>query len=262
MYFIMKTLVCLLGQVRFPELTWGPWKKWVLDHLAADLILCGNIDTESKFTENAIHVFKPGPIRDMSLLDHLKGGILGKDSKTSGRMQLSLRTDLWHHLIENNLHDKYDRYIISRTDNLWSGPYPDLDNEHIWCVNAEFHLGLCDRHMTVPQRFLEPALTVSTFEDPEALKQVLIEKLRMGYQFGYYNVLFTIESFIYCRFIERGLERYIGLSPFPMYLADGDGKPRIIEETRGSNEVLTWPYVIAHNHLSENGLFSGRAYKV
>jgi hypothetical protein len=116
--------------------------------------------------------------------------------------------------------------------------------------------------MTVPQRFLEPALTVSTFEDPEALKQVLIEKLRMGYQFGYYNVLFTIESFIYCRFIERGLERYIGLSPFPMYLADGDGKPRIIEETRGSNEVLTWPYVIAHNHLSENGLFSGRAYKV
>ena len=255
----MKTLVCLLGQVRYPDITWEPWKKMVLDHLNADLILCGNVEHDNQFRRRAMHIFTTDAICDLSMFDGLPGLTFGKDSKPAGKMILSFRNDLWNNLVKHNLHEKYDMYIISRSDMLWTGPHPTLDTEHIWCVNGEFHLGLCDRHMVVPRQYLRQVLTVAHIENPTKTFQILHEKYNEGLKYGYAHCLFNLESFLYCRFKERGLLEHLGLSPFPMYLTDPEGKPRVPEELSSDTDTLTWPFTIIHHHLSPRGMFTGRA---
>ena len=50
----MKIVVCVLGQLRHPELTWPGFKKFVLDELGADLITCGPDSYEDNdYTRNA-----------------------------------------------------------------------------------------------------------------------------------------------------------------------------------------------------------------
>lgn len=258
----MRTLVCLLGQARFPELTLEPLKKWVLDPFKADLILCGNIEPNNQFRQIAKYVFSPEDSSDLSLLDRLPGHLgASQGNGNCGRLTLHLRNDLWNSLVKHGLDKEYDVYIISRSDILWKGFHPVLDKDYIWCVNGEFHLGLCDRHMVVPKRFLKDVITIAQIEDPEKTFKIFEEKFREGLEKGYANCLFNLESFIYCRFKERGLLEHTGLSPFPMYLSDAAGKPRIPEELESDTETLTWPYTIIHNHLSKRGMFTGRAQK-
>jgi len=197
----MKTLVCLLGQVRYPDITWEPLKKMVLDHLNADLILCGNVEHDNQFSHFAKYIFSPEDTTNLSLLDNLPGHLgASQGMGNCGRLTLHLRTDLWNNLVKHNLHEKYEMYIISRSDMLWTGPHPILDTDHIWCVNGEFHLGLCDRHMVVPRRYLRQVLTVAHIEDPRITFQILHEKYNEGLKYGYAHCLFNLESFLYCRF--------------------------------------------------------------
>jgi hypothetical protein len=257
----MKTLVCLLGQARYPELTLEPLKKWVLDPLGADLILCGNIEPNNQFRQYAKYVFTPEDDSDLSLLDGIPGHLgLSQGVGNCGRLTLHLRNDLWNDLVKYGLDKEYDSFIISRSDNLWTGPHPILDQNYIWCRNGEFHLGFCDRHMVVPRTFLEAALTIAHFENPVKTFHFLNEKFREGLRDGYAHCLFNLESFIYCRFKERGLLEHVGLSPFPTHLIHSDGKPKYVEELNGDDTILTWPYTIIHNHISpKSDCFSGRA---
>lgn len=256
--------MCLLGQVRFPELTWDPWKKWVLDHLGADLVLCGIIDDiDNPFSKFAKHVFRPGRkgTYDMELFDG--SGILkfgnGRPLSVS-KMAWCFRDDLWAFLVEKGLHNEYDMFIISRTDILWTGPHPVLDENHIWCVNGEFQLGLNDRHMVIPRRFLEPALRIFHIEDLQKTIEVIRQKFIDGHWKGYAHCLLSLEPYIYCRFVERGLIQNVGLCPFPMYLTDAKGEARYKDELEADQATLTWPFTIIHNHISvKNDTFIGRA---
>jgi hypothetical protein len=250
--------------VRFPELTWDPWKKWVLDHLGADLVLCGIIDDiDNPFSKFAKHVFRPGRkgTYDMELFDG--SGILkfgnGRPLSVS-KMAWCFRDDLWAFLVEKGLHNEYDMFIISRTDILWTGPHPVLDENHIWCVNGEFQLGLNDRHMVIPRRFLEPALRIFHIEDLQKTIEVIRQKFIDGHWKGYAHCLLSLEPYIYCRFVERGLIQNVGLCPFPMYLTDAKGEARYKDELEADQATLTWPFTIIHNHISvKNDTFIGRA---
>ena len=258
----MKTLVCLLGQVRFQNVTWEPWRKFVLEHLNADLVLCGNVEAGNHFSNYAKCIFKPEDHSDLSLLDSLPGH-LGRQGGAGncGRLTLHLRTDLWNGLVKTGLIDEYDSFIISRSDILWNDYHPQLDQDHIWCLNGEFHLGLCDRHMVVPRRFLADAILIAKFEDPPKMFRILNEKLEHGFAHGYHHCLFNLESFIYCRFLERGLIEHLGLYPFPMYLCDAEGKSKMPGELDSDKATLTWPFRFIHEHLGTSGFFNGRAVK-
>jgi hypothetical protein len=258
----MKTLVCLLGQVRYQNITWGPWKKFVLDHLDADLVLCGNVEDDNHFSNFATNIFKPEDQSDMSMIDNLPGHLGNNGGNGNcGRLTMHLRIDLWNGLVEKGLVDKYDSFIISRSDILWNDYHPKLDTDHIWCLNGEFHLGLCDRHMVIPRRFLADALLIGKFEDPPKMFKILNEKFKHGCENGYYQCLFNLESFIYCRFIERGLIEHLGLYPFPMYLSDADGKSKMPGELESDKVVLTWPFKFIHEYMSASNFFNGRAVK-
>jgi hypothetical protein len=259
----MRTLVCLLGQARFPEFTLEPWKKWVLDPLKADLILCGNVEPNNQFRQFAKYVFDPEDASDLSLLDGLPGHLgASQGAGNCGRLTLHLRNDLWNNLVKHGLDQEYDSFIISRSDYVWTGPHPILDQNYIWCMNGEFHLGLCDRHMVIPRRFLKDVITIAHFENPEKTIGFLREKYNEGILDGYAHCLFNLESFMYCRFKERGILEHVGLSPFPMHLIYSNGEPKFAEELDADQKTLTWPYTIIHNYISpKSGFFSGRALK-
>jgi hypothetical protein len=242
-------------------MTWPPWKKWVLDHLDADLLLCGGLYSDSEFTQFAKYIINPTEMCDLDAFDSLPGETFGKNAKPVAKILLSWRNELWKYIIGNKLDEKYDMFIISRSDIIWTGPHPILDCEHIWCINGGFHLGLCDRHMAVPRKFLEPVLTIAKIENLENTFKILNEKFREGVAHGYAHCLFNFESFMYCRFKERGLLEHIGLSPFPMYSILSDGTAGIPDELDGDQETITWPFTIIHNYLSPRGLFVGRAQK-
>jgi hypothetical protein len=218
----MKILVCVLGQIRCPELTWGPFKKWVLDELGADLITCGpDAAIDSPFTKMAImNIYSESKVKT----DHINAQIV---------------LDHRNVLMANINPTQWDQIILTRSDHMWYGPHPRLDLEHFWFMNSEFHFGISDRH------------TVVSSEDFEFI--IKIGKVPFG-------SATNIEQFIYYRLNQLGLwGPKIALSPFHMYLTGPDHEWRRPDEKDASKDTITWPFMLVHNEVTCNGMFTGRA---
>jgi len=134
----MKVLVCVLGQLRFPELTWPHFKKYVLDELKADLVTCGpDANAVNDYTRNA-------------KLNILSEAVIPPDAKCNADAVLQHRRNMYDTVPKN-----YDQYILTRGDHMWVGPHPKLHHGVSWFMNCEFHLGISDRHWVFPRAMLE-----------------------------------------------------------------------------------------------------------
>jgi len=225
----MKVLVCVLGQMRMENITWTPFKRNVLDALNADMVTCGpDPDIPGKFQDNSILKLKSDPD-------------VGSESKVPNVCRtLGHRKNLYTGLVESGLIEQYDQFVITRSDLMWYGPHPPLDNNHIWFMNTEFHFGIADRHTVVPRRFLSDILV---FDDPFD-------------SFKYVNM----ESYLLQQYIKKGIwGQDVALSPFPMYLTDEKGQARRPDELLASRVTCFWPFKIIHNELSPSGMYTGRA---
>jgi hypothetical protein len=70
---------------------------------------------------------------------------------------------LWKNLREYGLVDKYDRFVITRSDFIYQLPHPKLellDARHIWVPDGQQHGGVCDRHAVLSPMHLEKYLNV------------------------------------------------------------------------------------------------------
>lgn len=218
----MKVLVCVLGQIRHSNITWEPFKKWVIDELGADLITCGpDANTDNEFTRAASkNIYseskvKPGQINAQVVLDHRNV------------------------LAENIDYKKWDQIVLTRADHMWYGPHPKLDLDHYWFMNSEFHFGVSDRHTVVSS---------DKFPSIINLGKVPFSTVR------------NIEEFLYYRLHQTGIwGPSIALSPFPMYLTGPEGEWRRPDERDASKEIIKWPFLIIHNEVTRNGMFTGRA---
>ncbi len=68
----------------------------------------------------------------------------------SGGILIFLRWFLLKNLFENDLLNKYDRFIITRSDFIYQLPHPlisMLDREYIWFPDSEYYGGFTDRHV-------------------------------------------------------------------------------------------------------------------
>ena len=121
----MKILVCVMGQIRYSELTWANFKKYVLDELGADLATCG-----------------PDSLK---LNEYTRNSILNVDSDLETGVNAER---ILHH--RKRFYEEapkgYDQYIITRSDHMWYGPHPKLSLDYTWFMNSEFHFGISDRH--------------------------------------------------------------------------------------------------------------------
>lgn len=85
------------------------------------------------------------------------GGIKDKDNEHpgSGGILIFYRWFLLKNLIDNDLIDKYDRFIITRSDFIYQLPHPKvelMDENRVWIPDCEHYHGYTDRHAVLSKK--------------------------------------------------------------------------------------------------------------
>jgi hypothetical protein len=164
-------------------LTFPSFKRQVLDELGGDLAVALSIDEkysyENPFWQHAKYRWTSPdfsdcgegfdlaqrwlsqqygcPAPDWRIMLQLKGiwqgGIASPDPQPSKSSILYFsRWLLLHGLQQDNVLDRYDRFVITRSDFVWLCPHPPLsvlDKDAIWFPDGENWGGLTDRHLVV-----------------------------------------------------------------------------------------------------------------
>jgi len=71
---------------------------------------------------------------------------------------------LWKNIKEHGLLDKYDRFVITRSDFIYQLPHPKLEllaPTHIWTPNGQQNGGVCDRHAVLSPMHVESYLNIA-----------------------------------------------------------------------------------------------------
>ena len=244
-----RTLVCVIGQTRAHQLTWTSFKKNVLDELSADLALVihlgNNYDYSNPFWQHATYrwpspeyedwadgfdeaqcwLVPDGPYPDWRKVaavgSHWLGGIKASGQPYMCAALIYFRWLLRHKIYQHGLLDRYDRFIITRSDYLWACPHPPLSvlpRENIWFPDGEYHQGLTDRHMVVsvlsPYRSdLDVALGL--IDDIVCCPDSLLQR------FGGYSD-FNIERYQHFQIKAHGRMDRVRMFPYVMYTVRGD----------------------------------------
>jgi hypothetical protein len=244
----MKTLVCIISQVRNGDLTWPTFKNHVIDALGADLALCigdarprscgrlieGAVADESSayFTE-AKYIWRFEEPDDWSeaydlmssewrMFASIPGGWLGPAKLpvrhgNSGGVVLFFRWFLLQKLIETNILEEYDQIIVTRSDYFWVKDHPVLDLDHAWIPNGELHCGVCDRHIVVPAKMAREFLGLGgTISADQYLPMINFYNNLIANGFRGDWVI-NSESYQWFRFLYDGLEKKLGFFPQKMY---------------------------------------------
>lgn len=219
----MRTVVCILGQLRHTDITWTSFKRHVIDVLKADLVICGpDSEDDNQYTKN-------------SILNIKSIAKIAPEASCNADAIIQHRKNLFKKLPRD-----YDQYILTRSDHMWTDDHPLLDNNHIWFMNCEFHFGISDRHTVIPKKYLSDLTEkLDTFD---------------------HDVFPNIESYLYFKIREQGLWcSKIGLAYFPMFLTDNYGNYRRPDEKFSPKQNFTGMTIkIDHGYLSPNGMYCGR----
>lgn len=184
----MKTLVILIGNSRGTEVAWKSLLNHVLDPLEADLALVfGNNEKTNILYERAKYIKLIDEYDDWStaidyIMDQsniqpfdwkstlirnkisgLWGGIRCDNQMLagSGAIIFILRYFVIQMINEHNLLDKYDRFIVSRSDHYYMfTDYLNYDNELIWIPNGEDCGGITDRHIICSNKHIIDILNI------------------------------------------------------------------------------------------------------
>ena len=244
-----RVLVCLLGLTRAHELTFPSFKRQVLDELNGDLALALTIDEKydyaNPFWQHAKYrwtapIFSDFgkafdlaqcwlcqeynvPTPDWRLMLRIKGlwqgRILSPDPQPSNASVLFFcRWLLLHGLQQDDVLDRYDRFVITRSDFVWSCPHPPLsvlDRGAIWFPNGEHYGGLTDRHLVVSRADVVDCLNL--IEDILLEPNQLYEEMK--YMIGRPAWNNNIEQFLAHHLRRKGLFHKVKMFPYVMYLA-------------------------------------------
>jgi hypothetical protein len=256
-----KVLVCLLASTRAHQLTFPSFKREVLDELNADLALALLIDEtydyanrfwqHAKFRWTAPIYTDYGeafdlaqrwlcqqyniPAPDWRQMLRLKGiwqgGIRSPDLQPSSSAILPFcRWLLLNGLQQDKLLDRYDRFVITRSDFVWLCPHPPLsilDRDAIWVPDGEDYGGLNDRHLVSSR--VDIVNCLNTIEDIllhpiqfyEEMNQ-LSEKMKPPHGWNDEQFLahgWNNEQFLAHHFRRKGLLHKVKRFPYVMYSA-------------------------------------------
>lgn len=164
----------------------------------------------------------------LNLGNNLFGGvIISKDdiSKNNGGacgILIYFRHFLMKKLIENNLIDLYDRFIITRSDFMYNLPHPKLEllnPEYIWIPDDEHFGGYTDRHVILSKSNIISYLNI--FENIVIKSNTYYNNLNNFFKFG------NIEELIKFNLIQNNVNHLVKHFPYVMYAIRGikiDGK--------------------------------------
>jgi hypothetical protein len=116
--------------------------------------------------KNVITYKKPLYWREfLKIKDQFLGGIKDENNQHHGSAGILIffRWFLLKNIIDNDLINKYDRFIITRSDFLYRLPHPkvELMNEkYIWIPDCEHYGGYTDRHVVLSKNNIESYLNI------------------------------------------------------------------------------------------------------
>jgi hypothetical protein len=192
-----KTLVCILSETRAHELTYENFEKNVLKQNNADLAVCigvkSNYNYNNPFYKNAKYRFCYTEPDDFALAfdyanqiilsenpsvtnpfqwrkflkvkDQFLGGIKDRYDQHPGSAGILIffRWFLLHNLQKEGLIDKYDFFIITRSDFIYKLPHPStklLFDDFIYIPDGENYGGVTDRHVILPKKYVVDYLNI------------------------------------------------------------------------------------------------------
>ena len=101
----------------------------------------------------------------LKIKEQFLGGIKDKHNQHPGSAGILIffRWFLLKNLIDNDLINKYDRFVITRSDFIYQLPHPKLEimNENcIWIPDEEHYYGYTDRHVVLSKNNIESYLNI------------------------------------------------------------------------------------------------------
>ena len=154
----------------------------------------------------------------LKVKDQFLGGIKDKYNQHPGSAGILIffRWFLLKNLIDNDLLDKYDRIIITRSDFLYQLPHPKMelmDENMIWIPNGEHYGGYTDRHVVLSKNTIEPYLNILNnmvlrsndyFMNMKNYKDWNLERL-IKFHLKQNNVLHLVKEFPYVMYSVRNI---------------------------------------------------------
>jgi len=239
----MKTLTIVLCETRESELTFDLFKKNLLEVLQSDLALCVAINkrenVENPFYKNAKYVWTYEEPEDwgeafdyaqqingysgnwrklLKIKDQWLGGVKGKDEHPgSASIVLFFRWFLKESLLNSKVLNKYDRFIVTRSDFMHRIPHIPLDylkKDKIWIPYGEDYGGYTDRHFVAHRDLVIKVLSVTDdiMYNPDKLYS------KMSY-FSRWNP----ERFTKFQFKQMNIKSIIRRYPYTMYAVRSKG---------------------------------------
>ena len=232
-----SVLVIVLAETREHEHTFELFRQNVLDQLGADLCLCvadnEREDPNNPFYREARYVWRYPEQDDWGdAFDDAQrqsgydapwrcllgtggqwlGGVRGEPRQPgSAGILLFFRWFLKERLLATGAIDRYDRFIVTRSDFVHRVPHPPLrvlDRQRIWIPLGEDYGGYTDRHIVANR---EDILRVLGIVDP-----MLAEPGRLAAELGP-SAKWNLERFIKFSFARQGLTGRVGRYPYTMY---------------------------------------------
>ena len=243
-----RVLVIVFPETRAFSLTYDLFQKNVLDVLNADLCLCVKND-DQKEKDNGFYRAAKYKFICQEPVDWSNPNSWGEafdfaqrveGCKTSWRHLLSIE-ELWlcamrdgvltpnspiimlffrwylkRNLLEEKLIDKYDWFVITRSDFIYQIPHIPmclLNENYIWIPDGEDYGGITDRHMVVSRKHITDVLSASDpiIKNPDEL----FEKMKS-------KTDWDIEGYLEFTLDEMGLLSKIKRFPYTMYTVRSD----------------------------------------
>ena len=116
--------------------------------------------------ENVITYKKPLYWREfLKIKDQFLGGIIDSHDQHLGSAGILIffRWFLLKNLIDNDLINKYDRFIITRSDFIYQLPHPKVEHMNdncIWIPDCEYYGGYTDRHVILSKNNIYSYLNI------------------------------------------------------------------------------------------------------
>ena len=120
---------------------------------------------------------------------------------------------LLHGLQHDDVLDRYDRFVLTRSDFVWLCPHPPLsvlDPSAIWVPNGEHYCGVNPRHSVVSRADVVDCLNV--------LEDILLRPIQL-YEEMKHKPTWNFEQFLAHHLSRKGLLHKVKLFPYVMYLA-------------------------------------------
>ena len=155
----------------------------------------------------------------LTLRNQFMGGVRDPEHQHPGSAGILIffRWFLWKNMRDHGLLNKYDRFVITRSDFIYQLPHPRLellDDSFIWVPDGEHYGGLTDRHVVLSKNTLEPYLNLFQNMVLRSNEYVMkmqshtewnLEKL-ICFHLQQNRVVHTVREFPYVMYSVRGVD--------------------------------------------------------